>query len=77
MNKWKDHNAAHLRRAANIIRTEMLQMSQDYKCSLSENCQFSSVPQSLLSIIYMLTVSTRHENDQAREALSQRSPFLS
>ena len=50
-----DTNAAYLGKAATIIRKEMLQMTQDFNGIFGENCQLNSVPQSLLSMLYMLT----------------------
>ena len=52
-----DKNAAHLSKAANIIRKGMLEMTQDVNGLFAENCQLNSVPQSLFSMIYMLTGS--------------------
>ena len=52
-----DKNAAHLSKAANIIRKEMLEVTQDFNGTFAENCQLNSVPQSLFSMIYMLTGS--------------------
>ena len=52
-----DKNAAHLIRAANIIRKGMLEVTQDVNGTFAENCQSNSVPQSLFSMIYMLTGS--------------------
>ena len=48
-----DKNPAHLSKAANIIRKEMLEMTQDFNGPFAENCQLNSVPQSLLSMIYV------------------------
>ena len=33
----------------------MLEVTQDFNGTFAENCQLNSVPQSLLSMIYMLT----------------------
>ena len=41
----------------------MTQINQDFNGSFTENCQLTSVPQSLLSMIYMLTGSTRNKSD--------------
>ena len=38
-----DRNAAHLSKAANIIRKDMLEITQDFNGNLAENCQLNSV----------------------------------
>ena len=38
-----DKNAAHLSKAANITRKEMLEITQDFNGNLFENCQLNSV----------------------------------
>ena len=35
-----DKNDAHLSKAANIIRKEMLEMTQDFNGTFAENCQY-------------------------------------
>ena len=56
-----DKNATHLSKAAKIIRKEMLEMTQDFNGTFAENCPLNFVPQSLLSMIYMLIGSARNE----------------
>ena len=53
-----DKNAAHLSKAANIIRKEMLEMTQDFN---------ETVPQPPLSMIDMLPGSARNEGDDELE----------
>ena len=53
-----DKNADHLSKAANIIRKKMLEMTQDFN---------ETVPQPLLSMIYMLPGSARNEGDDELE----------
>ena len=62
-----DKNAAHLSKAANIIRKGMLEMTQDVNGTFAENCQLNSVPNSLFSMIYMLTGSAWHEGGNELE----------
>ena len=62
-----DKNAAHLSKAANIIRKEMPEMTQDFNGTFAENCQLNYVPQSLLSMIYMLTGSAQNEGGDELE----------
>ena len=62
-----DKNAAQLSKAANIIKKEMLEMIQDFNGTFAENCQLNSVPQPLLSMIYMLTSSARNEGGDELE----------
>ena len=62
-----DKNATHLSKAANIIRKEMLEMTQDFNGTFAKNCQVNSVPQSLLSMIYMLAGSARNEDGDGLE----------
>ena len=76
-----DKNAAHLSKAANIIRKRMLKMTQDVNGLFSENCQLNSVPQSLFSMIYMLTASACNEGANELEifkpTLFNDSPLIS
>ena len=62
-----DKNAAHLSKAANIIRKEMPKMTQDFNGTFADNCQLNYVPQSLLSMIYMLTGSAQNEGGDELE----------
>ena len=59
-----DKNAAHLSKASILIRKEMLKTTQDFNETFAENCQLNSVPQSLLSMIYVLTGSARNEGGE-------------
>ena len=42
----------------------MLKTAQDFNDTFAENCQLNSVPQSLLSMIYVLTGSARNEGGE-------------
>ena len=45
----------------------MLKTAQDFNDTFAENCQLNSVPQSLLSMIYVLTGSARNEGGEEFE----------
>ena len=45
----------------------MLKTAQDFNDNFAENCQLNSVPQSLLSMIYVLTGSARNEGGEEFE----------
>ena len=56
-------NAAHLIKAASIIKKDMLDMHQDFTGSFSANCQRNSLPQTLLSMLLILTGFNRNVGD--------------
>ena len=53
-----DSEAAHLSRAANILRSDMIKQKQNFNSFITQHCQQESVPGLLLSFIHMPTGSS-------------------
>lgn len=66
-----DEEAMHLAKAATIVRKEMLATTNSFNGTFDANCQESSVPKSLLSLINMILYGQNIETQSSNLSITQ------